>query len=311
MRKHRAQISELKEEIRGRKAEISGYREGRPSDAQFQRGYTEEAFGGPGTGRGIGGTLGAGIGFAVGGPAGGALGGMLGYGLGSVVGTVVTRPELALRAYAGARATSMRALAAISDRTGAVGSRIRGAVRRFARGTKAAARGIPRAATIAAGKISARERHDQLREDIRLAATDPEYLDQRLGGLLLMREYAPKLAGLVTDKTRRGAQFLLDRAPPLYVPALGAESDALIDPVQLDRWLRYVDAVVDPVSTIDGLSAGTFTPEHAEALREVYPALYADVGRQVIDQLADDRARGVAWPHERGDDGGPVRRANA
>lgn len=62
-----------------------------------------------------------------------------------------------------------------------------------------------------------------------------------------------------------------------------------------DRWqpsdmmmraaARYMLAVEDPIGVVERLATGQITPEDAEAMREVYPEMYADIQRQIISQL--------------------------
>jgi hypothetical protein len=55
--------------------------------------------------------------------------------------------------------------------------------------------------------------------------------------------------------------------------------------MQVDRFMRYVRAVADPLSILDDLRDGTVTQEGAEAVRTVYPELFQDLADTILTEL--------------------------
>jgi hypothetical protein len=54
--------------------------------------------------------------------------------------------------------------------------------------------------------------------------------------------------------------------------------------VQLEEWARYKAAVDDPAAVLENVAAGrAVTPEAAETLRTVYPQLYAEAQRTLLE----------------------------
>lgn len=52
------------------------------------------------------------------------------------------------------------------------------------------------------------------------------------------------------------------------------------------KFERYVDAINDPMQTLKYMAEGKLTPEHVEALQAVYPSLYTEAQRTVIEVLS-------------------------
>ena len=51
------------------------------------------------------------------------------------------------------------------------------------------------------------------------------------------------------------------------------------------KFERYVDAINDPLQTLEYMAQGKLTPEHVEALQAVYPSLYSQAQRTVLEVL--------------------------
>lgn len=52
------------------------------------------------------------------------------------------------------------------------------------------------------------------------------------------------------------------------------------------RFERYVDAINDPMATLKHMADGKLTAEHVEALQAVYPSIYAEAQRTVMEVLS-------------------------
>jgi hypothetical protein len=90
---------------------------------------------------------------------------------------------------------------------------------------------------------------------------------------------------------QRAAQYLLDKAPkdPGTVQRMGRTAWKP-DSLAIRRWSRYVQAVQNPMSAVEGVMNGTITPQAAEALRDMYPATFQRIQQQVWENADEIRA---------------------
>ena len=242
-----------------------------------------------------GATLGAGI--------GGAIGGLPGATIGTAVGSAVTRPYTMLRGLAGLQELAER-----------MNLNTAGAVDRFlgGKGASVGSGTLPgvvswdtpaRAAKLAGAQAVAKrekpeDRYERILDNAPLLAMDPSVLARRMDDqLFAVRDVAPGLAGAMPQKVQAAAAFLQGKIPPSFEPPLGGPR--LVDPVARARFLRYVDAIEDPAGTLDRLADGTLTAEHTEALRAVYPEIYYDAQRQIMDRLGQRIVDGDPVPFDK------------
>lgn len=111
-----------------------------------------------------------------------------------------------------------------------------------------------------------------------------------------LHEAAPGLAGVMQQRAQQAAAFLQSKAPKVY--SRPNSKTKLVDPVSAASFERYLEAVVDPIGALSRFQSGRITAETAEALRIVYPALYADVQRRIQDHLATEHAEGREVPYD-------------
>lgn len=97
---------------------------------------------------------------------------------------------------------------------------------------------------------------------------------------------SPLAADGMEAAAARRIEFLADKLPrrPEIGVHLGPDRWQPSD-MEMRAFARYVAAAEDPIGVIERVTAGTVTPEDAETMREVYPALYADIQRQIIEGL--------------------------
>lgn len=97
----------------------------------------------------------------------------------------------------------------------------------------------------------------------------------------------PLLADRMETIAARRITFLAEKLPK--------RSDVGFPLFGIDRWqpssfemakfARYVAAVEDPAGVVERVADGSLTPEDAEALREVYPEMYAEARNDLIRQI--------------------------
>ena len=138
---------------------------------------------------------------------------------------------------------------------------------------------------------SKREAYARHARDIRSQAANPALVHARLASSL--REVAadaPKFTTQVTVGVSRGLQFLASKLPTpgmdpaSYTPHL---SESMPPDDEIAEFERYWQGVTNPVGAIRQLESGMFTLEHAEALRAVYPSLYAELQLMVMRRLTE------------------------
>jgi hypothetical protein len=245
--------------------------------------------------RGAGTSVGAALGSFLG-PVGTLAGAALGRGLGEVA-SLATRPYTLVRKLAAIRARSGGAKDAQTAAMGGflkqIGEGTAGAAKLLAGTAGRATRGAAPAAA-AVGTRNDRIAASRARA-LDLARTLPLVDDEIRKMTIDMDEVAPNVAGVVASKTHKAVQFLASKAPPVYQTAYSTRPP-LIDPVAAAEFERYVEACEDPMRTLSQLEAGTFTMEHAETLRTVWPAVYRTAQQQCIDALATAHENGVSVP---------------
>lgn len=205
-------------------------------------------------------------------------------------------------------AQAIRVLSAIEQVRARVQARTTRSVRRFLDramqtgrqiGEGAAAKGR-RARTRAAEGIGALAGHEAFNEAVREVAeaqADPgghaEALGRRTSS---MSDDAPRTQLALQQATMRGTAFLAARIPPGAVASSNAIPGARRRPRVSDgeraRFMRYVEAVRDPLGVLDDLERRRLTREGVQTLREVYPRLYADLTATVLREIADRAERG-------------------
>lgn len=107
-----------------------------------------------------------------------------------------------------------------------------------------------------------------------------------------IRAANPIAADRIETNRANAVAFLaskLPRKPDL--PGMGTHDGWQPSDMEMRGWARYVAAVEDPHGIIERLASGEVTPEDAEAMRSVYPEMYADVQREIMGSLGELRAK--------------------
>lgn len=107
-------------------------------------------------------------------------------------------------------------------------------------------------------------------------------------------ESDPKLSDAVVQKAIEGANFLKSKLPPSQVgSSVTPNADKTKpSPGQMSEWLRYQKAVNDPASVLEDLRDLDVSPEGVEALKVVYPRIFAQAQAQMMTAVAERDASG-------------------
>jgi len=194
------------------------------------------------------------------------------------------------------RAVSLDAKGAAKAVAGAAGRGARRAAKTVGRGAKRT-RGV---ASRVAGRAAVSRSEDQRAKQRRAEElADPDTLNRELAReMYALAEAAPGIAGAAAEKVGVAAAFLASKLPPESPDPLTGEP-SYIDEATRAQFDRYHEAVTDPVATLNRLEDGTFSDEHAEALRVVWPALYDDVRDKVLVGMQEAADQGKRIPYQR------------
>jgi hypothetical protein len=107
----------------------------------------------------------------------------------------------------------------------------------------------------------------------------------------------PDLHDAIVAQAQRGIAFLDSKSPKPSIVQNMLPGDGIWRPskAQLDEWGKYVHAVGDPASVLEDLANGHVTIEGAETLRVVYPELFAE-GQRLLMQAAPQMQKTLPYP---------------
>jgi hypothetical protein len=248
--------------------------------------------------RNVGTGLGAALGSVLG-PVGTFLGAGVGRGLGEVA-SLATRPFTLTRKLAAIRARSSGVKTAQQDAMGGFLKQITEGASASAKAIGEGAKRTTKAVAPAVGQSGGRnERIANARSRVMaLAGAAGPSVDDELRKMTMdMDDVAPNVAGVVHARATQAVQYLASKAPKIYQPPY-SNRPPLIDPVAAAEFERRVEAVTDPVRSLQRLQDGTFTREHAEALRATSPALFAKAQESVMEALGEAQAKGTHIPQK-------------
>lgn len=141
-----------------------------------------------------------------------------------------------------------------------------------------------------------RAQHNETPEDAydRIVARAQDIASGRGMSAYAIDEHAPRTGHAMRQVQLRAAQHILAntavKPKTTNNPNLGALSaQARPDPVQVYDLSRRVRAIEDPFTLLDDLKDGTLSVAATEAVRDVYPRLYAEMQAQAVEGLANSR----------------------
>jgi hypothetical protein len=117
----------------------------------------------------------------------------------------------------------------------------------------------------------------------------PEYRQQVSARLAPLGISDPVMADRLESLAARKMEYLsskVPRRPEMASVRTGPDRWQPSD-LEMRSFARTMAAVEDPQGVLDRLAHGTVTPEDAQAMREVYPEMMADVTRQILERLPE------------------------
>lgn len=236
------------------------------------------------------------VGSLLGGPVGAAIGGGL---------AMMARPGSAIRTMSAIKHAADGSglkldgiVKAITATTGKAGAKAAKAAKK-ARPRRRAAAARPLATRAAARAAPKRDESQRKRQKRAYDLSDPNTLEAELATeMFALNKAAPGVAGVMAERVAIGAKFLASKLPYDTVDPITGERPR-VDEATLAKFDRYHEAVTDPIASLERLTNGTFTTEHAEALREVWPALFADIQERTLLGMQEAADAGERLPYAR------------
>jgi hypothetical protein len=111
-------------------------------------------------------------------------------------------------------------------------------------------------------------------------------------------EHAPDTAGAANMAQAVAIHYLASKLPH-HAKAGPLSKPMKYTPLEIGRFNRHKEAVHNPLSIIKKAAAGTLMPEHVEAVKTVYPALFGKIQSSVMGGLPKDPSK-VPYPSRRG-----------
>ncbi len=124
---------------------------------------------------------------------------------------------------------------------------------------------------------------------------DPRQLAEHLATHL--QEYAtaaPNISQGLNVGVMNGQQFLQSKMPQpgSSLPLSGEHKPSR---TSMAKFNHYYDTVNDPIGVLSHVKKGTLKNEHLEALNAVYPKLYEEMRKKVVEHMDSDKARSLPY----------------
>jgi hypothetical protein len=140
-----------------------------------------------------------------------------------------------------------------------------------------------------------RERYEERVQHVAAMAAGPgihaEQVSRHLGG---MGTHAPQTTQALATTAQKATSFLQSKIPPgrtdMQSLQPGLQKQRISD-VEMHTFLKYADAVDNPMSVVRDLESHRISPEAVEALKAVYPKLYDELGNRVMKQVNEQRSQ--------------------
>lgn len=131
----------------------------------------------------------------------------------------------------------------------------------------------------------------QATEVARTVLTNPAAITSRITDFVgtKIAGVAPRTAESVTATATRAMIFLQKKAPHEPLPISPLQPNAgnrAPSRVEVAKFAKYVEAIDDPTVVVRGLQSGHLSREHVEAVKEVYPRLFAVMQGRLQDEIA-------------------------
>jgi hypothetical protein len=147
---------------------------------------------------------------------------------------------------------------------------------------------------VSLGGSSLRSEYERRVDQINRIKGSPDVIADRVGTMLAENgTAAPKVTAAARMAAIRGVEFLASKLPHSredpYSPQPHLQRPRASD-AEIAQFSRYMEAVDDPTMVFTAAQKGTLTRDHVEAVKAVYPAIYAEMQTKIMESLAVSRS---------------------
>jgi hypothetical protein len=137
---------------------------------------------------------------------------------------------------------------------------------------------------------------ENVQQNLRNLQSDPERMVELIARKTARVSNADPGVGAAMQVTlAKAVQFLTDKLPAPAIQAGLFQRPYKPSSMEMAKFERYMQVIERPLTVLDDLDKGTLTREHVEALKAVYPELYAEVQQAAIDRITS----GAEVPYNR------------
>lgn len=130
-------------------------------------------------------------------------------------------------------------------------------------------------------------------DQIATLRSNPTLLSERVGNSLgPFANAAPKVTAMATETALRGLDYLATKLPPSRVDKFSLQpqlQSTRASDAEISKFMRTAQAVDDPLIVLQEAKNGTLTRDHVEAVKAVYPNLYAEMQTTVMRYVVDSK----------------------
>lgn len=156
---------------------------------------------------------------------------------------------------------------------------------------QANSRGAAFASAQIAEAIVSHEEPKKVIRNIRDIANNPEMMIERIGkGTEAISDIMPNAAQMMQASAVKAVQYLAALAPDTE-SAFPLGEDPEPSSRELNIFSERMNLIKKPVKVLDELRLGTLVPEHIELVSTIYPKLYQDMQKSVMEQLFEAKAK--------------------
>lgn len=198
---------------------------------------------------------------------------------------------------------TVRQLAALERMAGSIDAKIAGSVKGlFRKATRGAIvhghRPLHAADREQRRRMDARKEYEQRAASVREYALNRPALETKLSqSVAPIADTAPMAANSAIATALRAQDYLQTHLPTNDLPSTMFGHAPRTSKMEAEKWLRRARAIDDPTTVLDDLGKGKLSRDAVHAIKNVYPAIYADMQQQVMDEVLDMREMGKQLPY--------------
>ena len=140
--------------------------------------------------------------------------------------------------------------------------------------------------------------YDKRKQSILKMTTDINHFHERLTNSVNgVAEYAPLTSSNIQSVSANGVFFLASKLPQHN--DMGPLSKTWVpSKTEISSFNRYYDAVTNPTGVMKQAAAGTLTKEAIEAVSTVYPAIYAEMQKAILEKLVGKKQESIPYQNK-------------